>query len=89
MGIKKGKKETRAGIKKDQGTKNKILTRIKTGQKEEKRKLLREVEILKDQKRGDLKNMTEVEKGEKKRKVMTKNMTGREEEKEMLRRVKM
>lgn len=30
-GIEKGEKETRAGIKKDQGTKEKIMTKIKTG----------------------------------------------------------
>lgn len=30
-GIEKGEKGTRAGIKKDQGTKEKIMTKIKTG----------------------------------------------------------
>ena len=30
-GIERGEKETRAGIKKDQGTKEKIMTKIKTG----------------------------------------------------------
>lgn len=92
--IGKGEKEMKIGTRIDLGKKNEIMTRIRKGLKEEKKKQVKEAEMtkglkkdalwmLKDQKKG-----TEVEMDEKKRKGEIKIVIETGEEKEKMRTLK-